>query len=80
MPVPINDIDFKRFAELSSLVKEHKDKKCEGNNTRSEISIYTSDTNGLSYVSLEIRGYVPADEIVKILNKDWKKLNKEKGE
>ncbi len=62
---PINPIDLQRFRLLTEKINEHKmmrDERSPG--SRPEIKIYTSG----NYVSLEIRGFVPEDEIQQIFN------------
>ena len=63
---PINPIDYKRFMELSKLINKYQNLRSEheANKTESEITIHTSQ----NYVSLEIRGFVPKEEQLKIFN------------
>ena len=62
---PINPIDLQRFRILVEKINEHKHLRSElSPGSRPEIKIYTSG----NYVSLEIRGFVPEDEIAEIFN------------
>ena len=78
MGMPINDFDFAKFTKLANAVKVFKDKKSTcGDNSSSEISLYSSrsGSEGLSWVSLSIQGYVPNEEVERIVNSVTLEIN-----
>ena len=63
MSVPINKQDFKRFIKLADLFMRFK---------KGEMSIYTSDKG---YASIEIRGTLPAKDIMDIFNEESENIS-----
>lgn len=69
MAIPINKTDNERFLKLAELITINKDLRSKlSPGTSAEMQIYTSDhpQEGITYVSLEISGYVPTAEAEKV--------------
>lgn len=68
---PINEIDYARFMKLAELVKENKELRsiCSPGSTP-EIKIYTSGIGHekITYVSLEIKGFIPEGKVEDVFN------------
>lgn len=68
---PINSIDYARFIKLSEEIAKHKDlRSFSSPGSKPEIKIYTSCIahEKKTYVSLEIKGFVPEEIVDDIYN------------
>ena len=67
MAVPINEQDYQRFLKLAEALNKHKFTRSRKSNEKDEINLYLSQSSeGVTYVHLEMVGYLPnqvAEEI-----------------
>lgn len=67
---PMNAIDFQRFKKLTDAIYKYKHLRSQlSPGTTPEISIYVSDgAEKIAYVSLEIKGYIPSEDVQRIFD------------
>lgn len=71
MSIPINKIDSERFLKLYDLLKNNTEIKSKSSpGTSAEMKIYTSKNphEGITYVSLDISGYVLTKDVEAVFN------------